>query len=98
MGNKWTKAAMVDEINAIMREIYGRAVWNRASDRPFQVWQQQAKLLQAVLTGSDRDKKDALAETRNLIEASLALPKARRDREFRTHLRLLKVTAWLLQR
>lgn len=69
------------------------AVWSRVSDRPYHIWQQQALLLYAMLTGTAGEKESAIEETLQFVDAGLALPKAHRDREFRTHLRLLRVTA-----
>jgi hypothetical protein len=85
----------LQEIKEIRALIDNNIVWSRSLDKPYQIWQQQAKLLEGVLSGN---KEAAIEDTLDYFEQAMSLPKAHRDREFRTLLRLLRVTALTCQK
>lgn len=85
----------LEEIEDICRIIEGNIVWTRRLDKPYQVWQYQARLFQGVLLG---DAEQAIKDASEYVERSLKLPKARRDKEFKTLLRLLRVTIRICQK
>jgi len=80
----------LQEIREVRDMIDNNIVWSRSLDKPYQVWQRMAALLESVLSG---EGESMIEDTLQYVDAALRLPKAHRDKEFRTLLRILRVAA-----
>ena len=87
----WIMAQSLDRceeiLAGVLEKIDSHIVWSRSLDRPYQVWQAQARFLYAVAQraagGSKKEYAKALKEAREFVEMARGLPKARRDPDFR---------------